>query len=258
MVSLLQSAFLGLIQGVTEFLPISSTTHLLLFEKLIGFESSPGKSFEIIAQFGSGLAILCVFFERLFRRTDERRGRLLSLLFLATIPVALIGLTFHHAIKAYLYTPTVIALSLIIGGIFFLLIETLSQANKNSQTSNISIKQAGGVGICQILALIPGVSRSGSTVASGLFVGMQRRTAVEFSFLLAIPALCGAGIIECITAYHSPLSGESDILLVGFTTAFISSLLVIRPLITLIEKYGLTPFGWYRIALGCALFIFQH
>lgn len=252
----LQSALLGLVQGITEFLPISSSTHLLLFEKLLGFDS-PGKSFGVVIQLGSGLAILCVFFERLFRRSDDRR-KLLSLICLASIPAALVGLIFRHAIKAHLYTPTVVSLSLIIGGILFLLVEKFSLSKRCSQTEGVSVKQAGSVGICQTFALIPGVSRSGSTIASGLFVGMQRRTAIEFSFLLAIPALCGAGIIEGIAMCPSLSAGEGHILFTGFITSFISSILVIRPLINLVERHGLTPFGWYRIALGLALLITHH
>ena len=251
MFSILQAALLGIVQGITEFLPISSSTHLLLFEKTLGLESSPEKSFEIILQLGSGMAIMAFFFKRLFSKTQER-NRLLLLLFLATIPVAVVGFFAHHYIKTYFYTPTIINLSLIVGGIAFLLIDRASKTS--SRGENISVRQAGGVGIFQTLALIPGVSRSGSTIASGLYVGMKRNVAVEFSFLLAIPALCGAGILECIISYPSITAERGIVLFTGFITAFLSSLFVIRPLIRLVEKRGLTPFGWYRIVLGLLLF----
>jgi undecaprenyl-diphosphatase len=248
MSSLLQSALLGIVQGITEFLPISSTSHLLLFEKALGFETFPGKTFEIVVQFGSGLAIVLLFCRRLFSNT-----KLPLLLLLATIPVAIVGAAFRHEIKTSLYTPAIISLSLIIGGLFFLFVERF--AKSQSSFEGISAKQAGNVGIFQTLALIPGVSRSGSTIASGLFFGIERKAAVEFSFLLAIPALCGAGIIEFVASYPSLTTEGSLILFTGFTTAFLSSLLVIRPLINFIERRGLMPFGWYRIVLGLLLFI---
>jgi len=248
MSSILQSALLGIVQGITEFLPISSTTHLLLFEKALGFESSPGKTFEVVIQFGSGLAIVLFFCKRLFSNI-----KLPLLLLLATIPVAIVGGIFRHEIKGFLYTPAIVSCSLIIGGLFFLFVEKFSKSR--SSLDEISAKQAGNVGIFQTLALIPGVSRSGSTIASGLLFGIERKAAVEFSFLLAIPALCGAGIIEFIASYSSLTAEGGLVLFTGFTTAFLSSLLLIRPLINCIERRGLTPFGWYRIVLGFILLI---
>lgn len=254
------SAFLGLIQGLTEFLPISSTGHLIFFEKLLSFHP-PGKIFEVVVQLGSALAVSIAYFERLFfplvrSPTSSADRRFLLTLALATIPAGVMGFVFHNAIKGYLYNSTTVALSLIAGGLFFLWIARRSPLVTTTSPEQVLPSQASWVGAAQAVALIPGVSRSGATIASGVLLGMNRRTATEFSFLLAIPTLLGASLYDlyamraCLTPDHLMT------LSVGFCVSFLVSLVAFRPLVTCIERWGFIPFAWYRIALGCiVLFI---
>ena len=252
---LVASALLGLIQGLTEFLPISSTGHLIFFEKILSFHL-PGKVFEVVVQLGSALAVCCAYFERFFVPlarfpTSSADRRFLLTLALATVPAGVMGFLFHNAIKSYLYNPTTVALSLILGGLAFLWIARRSPVVTCTSPEQVRPSQASWVGAAQAMALIPGVSRSGATIASGVLLGLNRRTATEFSFLLAIPTLMGASLYDlyamrdCLTADHLTT------LAVGFTVSFIVSLFAFRPLVSCIERWGFMPFAWYRIALGC-------
>lgn len=251
----ISSALLGLIQGLTEFLPISSTGHLILFEKLLDFQGPPGKIFEVVVQLGSAFAVICAYFERLFRpvqrfptSADDRR--FFFALVLATIPAGIAGFLFHDFIKTCLYNSVTVASSLIIGGLILLWIERRGKAPSCQQPENISVQQASWVGTAQALALVPGISRSGATIASGVCVGMSRKAATEFSFLLAVPTLMGAGMYDLLSHRNLLTADHLSFLGVGFFTAFLSSLLVFRPLINCIDRFGFTPFAWYRIGLG--------
>jgi undecaprenyl-diphosphatase len=251
----LSSALLGIVQGLTEFLPISSTGHLILFEKAIDFQGPPEKIFEVVVQLGSALAVMCAYFERILRPVrqfssspDDRR--FLFILFLATIPAGIAGFLFHNFIKACLYNTVTVASSLIIGGLIFLWIERRRGTVKCTHPESISHWQASWVGTAQALALVPGVSRSGATIASGVLVGMSRRAATEFSFLLAVPTLMGAGIYDLCSNRHLLTVDHISFLSIGFFTAFLSSLIVFRPLVNCIDRFGFTPFAWYRIGLG--------
>lgn len=251
----LSSALLGIIQGLTEFLPISSTGHLIIAERLLGFEGPPGKIFEVVVQLGSAVAVVCAYFERLFRplqrfssSPDDRR--FFFTLVVATIPAAIVGFFMHDVIKAWLYTPSTVAASLIIGGIVLLWIERRDSAVTCPIPEAVTARQGAWIGTAQALALVPGVSRSGATIASGVLVGMSRRAATEFSFLLAVPTLMGAGLYDLLSHRHLLTGDHLSFLLVGFFTACLSSFLVFRPLVHCIDRCGFTPFAWYRIALG--------
>jgi undecaprenyl-diphosphatase len=257
---LIASALLGIIQGLTEFLPISSTGHLIFFEKLLSFHS-PGKVFEVVVQLGSVLAVCCAYFERIFLPvirfpTSPSDRRFLIALALATIPAGVMGVLFHSAIKGYLYNSTTVALSLIFGGLVFLWISRRSPVVTCTSAEQVRPSQASWVGAAQAVALIPGVSRSGATIASGVLLGLDRRTATEFSFLLAIPTLLGASLYDLYAtrAYLTP--DHLSTLAVGFTVSFVVSLIVFRPFVTCIERWGFMPFGWYRITLGCIILFF--
>jgi undecaprenyl-diphosphatase len=252
---LLGSALLGLIQGLTEFLPISSTGHLILFEKLLSFHP-PGKVFEVVVQLGSALAVCFAYFERLFRPlvrcpSSSADRRFVLTLALATLPAGIAGFLFHHAIKGYLYNSTTVALSLILGGLFFLWLARRSPVVTCTRPEQVLPSQASWVGAAQAVALIPGVSRSGATIASGVLLGMDRRTATEFSFLLAIPTLMGASLYDLYAMRACLTPDHLSTLAVGFCVAFVVSSFAFRPLVTCIERWGFIPFAWYRIALGC-------
>jgi undecaprenyl-diphosphatase len=261
--SRIASALLGIIQGLTEFLPISSTGHLILLEKALQFQGPPGKIFEVVVQLGSALAVICAYFERLLRPVQQLSSspddrRFLFLLLLATIPAGITGFLFHNFIKACLYNSVTVASSLIIGGLIFLWIEHRQRAVKCNIPEAIQPWQASWVGTAQALALVPGVSRSGATIASGVLVGMSRRAATEFSFLLAVPTLMGAGVYDLFSNRHLLTADHFSSVAIGFFTAFLSSLLVFRPLVNCIDRFGFTPFAWYRIALGIVVLFTEN
>ncbi len=258
--ALLSSALLGIIQGVTEFLPISSTGHLIVAEKALDFQGPPGKIFEVVVQLGSALAIVFVYFERLFRpvqqfSTSADDRKFFFILLFATLPAAVIGFLFHDAIKAWLYNTSTVAASLLIGGLIFLWIEHKKSAVTCHTPEAVTPRQGAWIGTAQALALVPGVSRSGATIASGVLVGMSRRAATEFSFLLAVPTLLGAGLYDLIAHRHLLTFDHLSFLTIGFTAAFLSSLLVVRPLVHCIDRFGFAPFAWYRMALGLVVLV---
>ena len=249
----LSAAILGLIQGLTEFLPISSTAHLLFFQNILDFKPPPHKIFEVVVQIGSALAVLIVYFERLFiplKRRSPEDNRFLAKIMVATVPAALIGFLFHAPIKKLLSNHITVAISLIVGGLFFLLIDRIKQTPSCNTPETIHPKQALLIGAAQAVALIPGVSRSGATISSGVLVGMTARASTEFSFMLAIPTLMGAGCYELLANRHVITADHVTTLCVGFLTSFIASLLVFRPFVQGIDRYGFQPFGWYRIVVG--------
>ena len=259
--NVVSSALLGIIQGLTEFLPISSTGHLILFQRLLHFQAPPGKIFECVVQLGSVLAVLFAYFERLIppikrlaSSGDDRR--FFTMILIATIPAGILGFLFHAPIKAVLYNHITVALSLIIGGFFFLKMESWQKTTLCNSPEDVRPWQASVIGTAQAIALIPGVSRSGATIASGVLVGMSHRAATEFSFILAIPTLFGAGFYDLFANRQHLTLEHATSLTIGFTTAFLASLLVFRPLVRCIDRYGFTPFAWYRIVLGILVLIF--
>ncbi len=252
--NILSAAILGLMQGLTEFLPISSTAHLILMQKLLEFKAPPHKIFEVIVQIGSALAVLTVYWERLIFSLKGDRP-FLAKIAVATVPAALIGFLFHSPIKTLLYNHITIGLSLILGGLFFLLIDRIKQHPSCNAPETIHPKQATLIGAAQAVALIPGVSRSGATIAAGVLVGMSASAATQFSFMLAIPTLLGAGCYELFSNWHAITAEHATTLSIGFLTSFVASLLVFRPLVQGIDRYGFRPFGWYRIGLGILLLL---
>jgi len=244
----LLAALLGAIQGITEFLPISSTGHILFFEKLFSFTPCSGQTFEAVVQLGSGFALFFYYWRKLVQHTIKQN----ALIILATIPAAVIGLLFHTTLKTHLASTVIMATTLILGGIFFLYVEHL-YPTFCSISEKIRFKQAGTVGAAQALALIPGVSRSGITISTGLYLGLDRSTAVDFSFLLALPILFGSGFYELFSHFSTLTSNEWTNLTIGFFSSFFVSLIIIKPLLYTITRFGLTPFGWYRIIFGLLL-----
>ncbi len=270
---LLKAFFLGIIEGLTEFIPVSSTGHLILFGDWIQFESSSGKVFEVVIQLGSILAVMWIFRARLWQLirgtlTGERQELMFTRnLLLAFLPAAVIGAVFIKAIKQTFYHPGVVAVTLVLGGLIMLWVErraphtpgdtpgaaddTASDERATARRlEDISWKQALGVGVAQCLAMIPGTSRSGATIIGGMIAGIQRKTATEFSFFLAMPTMLGAAVYDMYRNLDVLTSHDLSGIAVGFVAAFLSALVVVRAVLRFVANHTYRGFAWYRIALG--------
>ena len=248
------AALMGVVEGITEYLPISSTGHLLLAEKWM--DASFHESFEVVIQSGAMLAVL-VEYRRCFLRLADFRNhegfsgfRGLFWLFLTTLPAMAFGLLFHDAIKQKLFTPPAIALALGIGGAAMIVMERLLPSHDEGGVDAVGWKRALGVGFFQCLAMVPGTSRSGATIITALLIGVDRRTAAEFSFILAIPTMLAATAFSLFKAWDEITPEGFDLIAVGFLTAFVVALVTVRTVLAVISRTGFAPFGWYRIALG--------
>jgi len=254
--AILQAVLLGLLEGLTEFLPVSSTGHLILASELIGFSGEGSVAFTIAIQLGAILAVLVAYRARFTRITIGALRRepgpiaFVRNILLGFLPAMLVGVVAYSAIRALLESPTTVAVALIAGGLAILVIERAVSPRVPGTVEDMPWTTALGVGAVQCLAMVPGVSRSGATIMGGLLMGLDRKTAAEFSFFLAVPTMAAA------TAYA--LYRERDLLnfddlgliAIGFLTAFLSALLVVRWLVGFVGRHGFAPFAWYRIALG--------
>lgn len=253
-----QAAFLGLLEGLTEFIPVSSTGHLILAVDLIGFRGPPGQVFEVAIQLGAILAICWLYRVKLFAvafglwtQPDERRFAIVVLL--GFLPAIVLGVAFYSFIKAVLFSPWVVAVSLIAGGIAILVIEAWRRAPVHDAIERLPFATALAIGFAQALAMIPGVSRSGATIMGGLVLGVERRTATEFSFFLAIPTMFAATLYD-LYKNRAGLTLDNGVLIaVGFVTAFIAAMVVVRWLVGFVGRRGFAPFAWYRIAIGAVM-----
>lgn len=254
---------LGIVQGITEWLPISSTGHLLIVSKLLNYQGSIGGTFEIFIQVGTVVAVVAFYFQDLLKQAQALLGRSTSEearaartlwlgIVIAMVPAGIIGLLARDFIKAVLFeTPQVIAGALIFGGIIFLVIELIPQRQTlTTELGQVSWKQALGVGIAQILALIPGMSRSGSCIIGGLLAGLDRRTATAFSFYLAMPVLGGATLVDLISSLDEVQPDDWGRLLLGAVVSMIVGYLTIGWLLQYIARHNFVAFGIYRIVIG--------
>ena len=268
---LIKAFFLGIVEGITEFLPISSTGHLIIVGKWIEFTSTEGKVFEVVIQLGSILAVMWIFRARLIKmitgtlQRDPVEVAFTRNLIIAFLPSAVIGFLFIKMIKALFFQPAVVVVTLILGGLIMLWVERVRQpgeANLRVVTAttleSISWKQALVVGFAQCLAMIPGTSRSGSTIIGGMLAGIERKTATEFSFFLAMPTMLAAASYDMYK--NAGLISQADMLaiVVGFVTAFLSALFVVRAILAFISKHTYRAFGWYRIALGIVVGVWLY
>jgi undecaprenyl-diphosphatase len=256
--SLFSALLMGVVEGLTEFLPISSTGHLILLGELIGFQGPPGKTFEICIQLGAILAVVIVFRQTLIDlvlrawRPGPERFYAQNLL-LAFLPAAVIGATLHGPITRALFSPWVVCFALILGGIAIIAIERWRPAATIRSVPQIGPLAALIIGFGQALAMIPGTSRSGATIITALLVGVERRVAAEFSFVLAIPTMLAATAYSLFKARHELDFSGASMIAVGFAAAFVVALVVVRWVLAVIGRIGFTPFGWYRIALGVVM-----
>ena len=249
------AALLGVVQGLTEFLPVSSTAHLLIGARLLGF-SDPGGIFTVMIQLGSIVAIVWLYRVKIVRvlaglGSDPEARHFVLMILVAFLPAAIAGALLSGFVKRVLYTtPSVIAISFIAGGIVMLVVERFRPAPVVKNADHTSLWRALGIGACQTLALIPGVSRSGATIVGAMLLGLDRPAAAEFSFFLAIPTLGAAFAHDLLEARHTLGAGRAEEIAIGLVAAFIASALVIEPFLAVVRRAGFVPFAWYRIAAG--------
>jgi undecaprenyl-diphosphatase len=252
---LLKALILGLVEGFTEFLPISSTGHLILAGDLLDFNDERGKLFEIVIQSGAILAVCWEYRAKIISvvsgLTRERAAQRFTLnLFVAFMPLAVLGLLFGKAIKAHLFNPIAVATTFIVGGFIILWAEKREHRIRFETVDELGLVDAFKLGIAQALALIPGTSRSGATIIGGLFFGLSRKAATEFSFFLAIPTLSAATVYQLYKERHLLSVDDIGMWVVGFVAAFVSAFLCVRWLLRYISSHDFTIFAWYRIAFG--------
>jgi undecaprenyl-diphosphatase len=252
---LFKALLLGIVEGATEFLPVSSTGHLIIVGDLLHFNDARGKVFEIVIQLGAILAVCWEYRAKighvLASMTTEAASQRFALnLLIAFMPAAVLGLAFHNAIKQYLFSPITVAIALIVGGIAILVIEKNEPPPDTHSLDEMDWKHALKVGFAQSLALFPGVSRAGATILGGVVFGLARKTATEFSFFLAIPIMFAATTLDVYKGYSDLHITDWPIFAVGFVTAFFSALLVVRGLLRYVAHHDFCVFAWYRIVFG--------
>lgn len=249
------AGLLGIIEGLTEFLPVSSTGHLILFVDLLHFQAPPGKTFEVMIQLGAILALIVLYFRKLWDTltglpTDPVARHFALVVLVAFLPAMVLGAALHKQIKELLFNPAVVATALILGGIVILIVEELQKRVRYESVDAIPLGTGFLIGVAQTLAMIPGVSRSGATIIGGLLLGLERRTAAEFSFFLSIPTMSGAFAYDAFKNRADLSFDAAGLIAVGFVAAFIAALLVVKPFLAVVSKIGFAPFAFYRIALG--------
>lgn len=270
-IEILKAIIYGIVEGITEWLPISSTGHLIILEDLLKFKDMRTdfwNLFLVVIQLGAILAVIVIYFKKLFPVSRSESGvfiieksklRLWLKIIIASIPAAVIGLPFDDILEKYLQNTPTVATMLIVVGIVFIIVENYNKDKKANITrmSELSYKTAFFIGISQVLAMIPGTSRSGITIIAALLLGASRVIAAEFTFYLAIPVMLGASLLRAIK-YGLPQGlNEYSIIITSFIVSFIVSIIVIKFLMTYIKKRDFKVFGWYRIALGIVLFLYM-
>lgn len=261
---LLKAAIMGIVEGITEFLPISSTGHLILAAELMNFWTKEKSDVFVIAiQMGAIAAVIYEYWSRLWGAatgmvTGEAQGRRLGFgLILASIPIVTIGLTFGQTVKELLFNNYAIAIGLIVGGLIIIWVEKNPPRIRVKEVEELSYKDAIWIGLIQVLSLIPGTSRSGATIIGAMFLGVSRKAATEFSFFLGIPVIIGAGLLDLYQSYDVFQTAEDwAVLTTGLIVSFVSALLLIRALVAYVAKRDFMIFAWYRIASGLVILLF--
>lgn len=265
---LFETVIIAIVEGLTEFLPVSSTGHMIIAQSLLGVESTPFvKAFTVIIQFGAILSVICLYWKRFFYPNAESQGKsywrsmfdFYARLVVGVLPAVVLGLAFNDFIESNLGNVQLVAWMLIIGGIFMLFCDRIF--NKGSEDTKLTYKRAFMIGLIQCISMIPGVSRSMSTIVGGMSQKLTRKAAAEFSFFLAVPTMLGATCLEMykmITHGGGSVLAEGnnlEMLIVGSVVAFIVAILAIKFFINYVTKYGFAAFGWYRIIVGLAIII---
>lgn len=251
---------LGIVEGLTEFLPVSSTGHLILATQLFGYDAAQWSTFNIVIQLGAILAVIVQFWRTFWAvgtgllKLNPTSIRFTRNVLLAFLPSAVLGLALNNWIEGLLGEPTVVAWALIVGGIAILGIEKVARPGPLTGVAELPARQCFGVGVAQCLAMVPGVSRSGATIMGALAMGIERRTAAEFSFFLAVPTMVGATTLELVKHRDALMAGAGPVgwgeIAVGFVVSFVVALVVIKAFMAFVSRSGFAPFAWYRIAAG--------
>ncbi len=262
-VLLLKALILGLVEAASEFLPISSTGHLIIVGDFLNFTGTRAETFEIFIQLGAILAVVWVYRERLLDMVinmdwDRQVQRLTMNLLIAFLPAALLGLLLHKHITHYLFNPVSVAGALVVGGFAILLIERYARTGRVQAIENLTWRDALLIGIAQSVALFPGVSRSGATIMGGMLCGVSRFAATEFSFFLAIPTMFAATGYSLYKEWGSLTLADAPLFAVGFIAAFVGGLAVVRFLLVYVGQHSFAPFAWYRIVFGGLLLAYFH
>ncbi|CEJ67428.1 Undecaprenyl-diphosphatase [Citrobacter pasteurii] len=264
--SLLVAAILGVVEGLTEFLPVSSTGHMIIVGHLLGFEGDTAKTFEVVIQLGSILAVVVMFWRRLFGligihfgKTPHEgtgKGRLtLGHILLGMIPAVVLGLIFHDTIKS-LFNPINVMYALVVGGVLLIAAECLKPKEPRAPgLDDMTYRQAFMIGCFQCLALWPGFSRSGATISGGMLMGVSRYAASEFSFLLAVPMMMGATALDLYKSWSFLTAADIPMFAVGFVTAFVVALVAIKTFLQLIKRISFIPFAIYRFIVAAAVYV---
>ncbi|MEO5881293.1 MAG: undecaprenyl-diphosphate phosphatase [Caldimonas sp.] len=252
---LARAALMGIVEGLTEFLPISSTGHLILAGSLLGFDDAKGKVFDIAIQTGAIFAVILIYRQRLVETlaglgSDARARRFAINVAIAFVPAVVLGLLFGKAVKAHLFTPVVVASAFIVGGFIILWAEKRTHETRVETIDEMRPRDALAVGLAQCLALVPGTSRSGATIIGGMLLGLSRQAATEFSFYLAIPTLIGAGVYSLWKDRALLSAGDLPLFAVGLLFSFVSAWVCVRWLLRYIATHTFVAFAWYRIAFG--------
>lgn len=257
---LIKAALLGIVEGVTEFIPVSSTGHLILAGHFLHFEGEQAATFEIFIQLGAILAIVWLYRAKIvdvfgsMTRRPESRQLILNLL-IAFLPAAIVGFLIHDWIKERLFNPVTVAWALLIGGVVILLIERWNPAAEVEDVDHVPVRKALGIGLAQVLSLFPGVSRSGATIMGARSLGLSRRAAAEFSFFLAIPVMFAATGYDLLKSRDALTAGSAPVFAVGFVVSFISALVVVKAFLAFVSRKNFVGFAWYRIIFGALLLL---
>ncbi|HYF23776.1 MAG TPA: undecaprenyl-diphosphate phosphatase [Caulobacteraceae bacterium] len=246
---------LGLVEGITEFIPVSSTGHLLLAMETLGVDDPKWDTFIVLIQLGAILAVVALYFQRLWKvliglPTDPAARRFAYTVLLAFFPSALIGLLFNGFIKEVLFSASVVCVTLILGGIALLALERWAPQPREHDAMRFNLRTALGVGLFQCLSLIPGMSRSGATILGGLLLGVEKRAAAEFSFFLAIPTMVGAFVLDFWESRELITPDYLGMVAIGFVVSFVSGAFVVKTMLDFVARHGFAPFAWWRIAVG--------
>ena len=253
--TIIDAIVLGIVEGVTEFIPVSSTAHLLLAGRLLGF-NDPGKAFEVLIQLGAILALLGVYAARLWQIVvdlprDRRTQRFVLGVLIAFLPAAILGVAFHSLITGvFFHSLTLISLALLVGGVVLLVIDRMPLRPRRHDIMDFPLGLCLGIGLFQTLSLIPGVSRSGATIVGALLLGTDKRSAAEYSFFLAMPTMAGAFAYDLYKNLDTIDMNAGLIIALGFVVAFLSALIVVRGFLGFVARHGFAPFAWWRIAVG--------
>jgi len=262
MTDILNAIWLGIVEGLTEFLPVSSTAHLLVTENLLGLNKGQWEAFTVVIQLGAVLSVVAVYWRKIWEIVsglghDAKADRFALNVIVAFLPSAILGVLVIKIINNVLLDPVrampVIATTWILGGFLILIFERIAPAPRYTDADTLPLSKSFQIGLCQCLSLIPGVSRSGATILGAELLGVERKAAAAFTFYLALPTMLGASVFELYKKHAALTSANMELIGIGFVVSFIVAYIVVKTFIGFIGRYGLKPFGWYRVVAGAAL-----